>query len=65
MALHNSFSGIEGFRYPVFFFITFAWLGVAHPPRTSLKFLPLAAAAYLGPLVLQHHRTSIALASAL
>ena len=65
MALHNSFAGIEGFRYPVFFFITFAWLGAAHPPRTSLKMLPLAAAAYFGPLLPPSHRTGIALASAL
>jgi diguanylate cyclase (GGDEF)-like protein len=65
MASHNWFTGIEGFRYPVFFFVTFAWLGVAHPPRTSLKVLPLAAAAYLGPLLSPQHRTAIALASAL
>ena len=51
MALHNYCSGIEGFRYPVFFFVTFAWMGASHPPRTSLKFLPLAAAAYLVPLL--------------
>ena len=35
----------------MFFFVTFAWLGASHPPRTSLKFLPLAGAAYLMPLV--------------
>jgi diguanylate cyclase (GGDEF)-like protein len=51
IAMHNYCSGIEGFRYPVFFFVTFAWMGASHPPRTSLKFLPLAAAAYLVPIL--------------
>ncbi|TML92025.1 MAG: GGDEF domain-containing protein [Actinobacteria bacterium] len=51
IALHNFCAGNEGYRYPVFFFVTFAWLGASHPPRTSLKFLPLAGAAYLMPLV--------------
>ena len=64
MALHNYCSGIEGFRYPVFFFVTFAWMGASHPPRTSLKFLPLAAAAYLVPLLVAD-RSAEALSSAL
>ena len=64
MALHNYYSGIEGFRYPVFFFVTFAWMGASHPPRTSLKFLPLAGAAYLVPLLVAN-RSAEALSSAL
>ena len=64
IALHNYCSGIEGFRYPVFFFVTFAWMGASHPPRTSLKFLPLAAAAYLVPLLVAD-RSAEALSSAL
>lgn len=64
MALHNYCSGNEGFRYPVFFFVTFAWMGASHPPRTSLKFLPLAAAAYLVPLLVAHGSAE-ALSSAL
>ena len=64
IALQNYCSGLEGFRYPVFFFVTFAWMGASHPPRTSLKFLPLAAAAYLMPLLVAD-RSAEALSSAL
>ena len=64
IAGHNYCSGIEGFRYPVFFFVTFAWMGASHPPRTSLKFLPLAAAGYLVPLLVAD-RSAEALSSAL
>jgi diguanylate cyclase (GGDEF)-like protein len=62
VALHNSFSGLDGFRYPVFFFIIFGWMGATHPAGTSVKFLPLACAAFLVPLFVAH-ATGVAVAS--
>jgi hypothetical protein len=65
IALHNCFCGVEGFRYPIFFFVTFAWIGVVHPPRTAVKFLPLLAAAYVLPLLGESPRDAVAMASSL
>ena len=41
--------------YALYYLITFVWIGVSHPRRTSLAFAPLAAAAYLIPLVATGH----------
>jgi len=38
----------------VFFMVAFVWLGMAHPPRTSVAMAPLAALAYLLPLLSLH-----------
>ena len=38
------------FTYAVFFVIAFVWIGLAHPPMTSIAFAPLAAVAYLAPI---------------
>lgn len=37
--------------YGVLFVAVFAWLGLRHPPRTSLKVLPLFVPAYVVPLI--------------
>jgi diguanylate cyclase (GGDEF)-like protein len=37
--------------YGVWFVVVFAWIGFWHPPRTALAFAPLAAVAYVAPLV--------------
>jgi diguanylate cyclase (GGDEF)-like protein/PAS domain S-box-containing protein len=47
---YAAFSGHDGYRYGLFFFVSFAWIGVAHPVGTSAKFAPVAAVAYLVPL---------------
>jgi PAS domain S-box-containing protein len=49
IALGNHFAGAEPFRYSIYFVVAFMWIGIAHPPRTSLAFAPLFAAAYLLP----------------
>ena len=50
IAVGNAVGGSDYFSYPVFFLLVFVWLGMLHPPKTSLLALPLAAAAYVIPL---------------
>jgi hypothetical protein len=53
----------DPYRYGVFFIITFLWVGVAHPPYTSLRVLPLFLAAYFGPMLVPSEQSASALAS--
>ena len=48
--LTNHFDGADGYRYGLFFLVAFAWIGLSHPLGTSVRFSPLMALAYLGPL---------------
>jgi diguanylate cyclase (GGDEF)-like protein/PAS domain S-box-containing protein len=48
---HGYFSADDGFIYGLFYVFVFVWLGLGHPPGTSLRFLPLFAVAYVVPLV--------------
>jgi signal transduction histidine kinase len=52
IALRNAFAGPSLHIYGVFFVVAFVWIGIAHPPRTSLAMAPLATAAYILPLFL-------------
>ena len=54
IALHDRFSGNDGFLYSAFYLVVFVWLGLAHPPGTSLRFAPLFVAAYVAPLIGAH-----------
>ncbi len=49
IALGNHFAGAEPFRYSIYFVLAFVWIGLAHPPRTSVYFAPLFVAAYVIP----------------
>jgi signal transduction histidine kinase len=51
IALGNTSGGREHLAYGVFFVVTFVWIGMAQPQRTSLAMAPLAAAAYILPLL--------------
>ena len=51
IALGNTFDGFDQHGYGVFFVVTFVWIGMAQPQRTSLAMAPLAAAAYILPLL--------------
>jgi signal transduction histidine kinase len=51
IALGNTFGGYDLHTYGVFFVVAFVWTGLAQPPRTSLAIAPLAAAAYILPLL--------------
>ena len=65
IALANHFAAAEPFRYGVFFIVSFAWIGFAHRPRTSIAFSPLLIVAYLLPLFTTNSATPSALASLL
>jgi diguanylate cyclase (GGDEF)-like protein/PAS domain S-box-containing protein len=65
IALHDRFTGGDGFVYATFYLVAFVWIGLAHPPGTSLRFFPLLAVAYLAPLIgMDQMRTSLAFSSA-
>ncbi len=65
IALHNVYSGSDGYRYAPFFFITFAWLGLVHRQGTSLKVSPLAVIAYVTPLAVSGRLTTVTAVSIL
>ena len=50
IGLVNAF-GTDPFSFGIFFVMAFVWIGVAHPRWTSIKFAPLAAAAYFASLM--------------
>lgn len=47
----NAFADGDPYTYAVYFVVVFAWLGLHQPPGTGLALAPLAAAAYLVPLL--------------
>jgi signal transduction histidine kinase len=51
IALGNVFGGTDRLLYGVFFVVAFVWIGMAQPPRTSAAMAPLAAVAYVLPLL--------------
>jgi signal transduction histidine kinase len=51
IAFANVFGGSDMRAYGVFFVVAFVWIGLAQPPRTALFMAPLAAAAYVVPLL--------------
>jgi signal transduction histidine kinase len=56
----NMYGGTEYFTYAVFFVVAFVWIGLAHPPWTSLLVAPLALVAYLLPLAELPHDDAVA-----
>jgi signal transduction histidine kinase len=51
IALANISGGSDLRAYGVYFVVAFVWIGLAQPPRTALLVAPLAAAAYIVPLL--------------
>jgi signal transduction histidine kinase len=51
IALGNAFGGATLYTYSVFFVVAFVWIGMAHRPGTATAMAPLAAAAYILPLI--------------
>ena len=51
IAAGNAYGGAATHTYGVFFVVVFAWVGIGHPPWTSLKLTPLAALAYILPIL--------------
>jgi len=54
-SLGNAFGMDRPYDYGVFFVVVHVWIGIAHPPRTSILFGPLTLAAYAGPLLVGTH----------
>lgn len=53
IGLGNYFGSARSYSYSVYFIVAFVWLGVSHPRWTSLWFAPLAAVAYVTPILLR------------
>ena len=64
IAVADRYGASTPYTYPLFFLVLFVWVGVWHPPRTSLALAPFALGAYLAPL-LTHDDAPVALTSAL
>jgi diguanylate cyclase (GGDEF)-like protein len=50
VAYGNLHATTEPFDYAVYFVLVHVWVGLAHPPRTSLVLSPVTIAAYVAPL---------------
>jgi diguanylate cyclase (GGDEF)-like protein len=50
IAFGNAFGPQQALDYGVYFAVLHAWIGLAHPPRTSLLVAPLTAIAFAAPL---------------
>ncbi len=50
IGLSNTFGSTRNHTYSVFFVVAFVWIGISHPRWTSLRFAPLAVAAYAIPI---------------
>jgi diguanylate cyclase (GGDEF)-like protein len=50
IAFGNAFGPRQALDYAVYFAVLHAWIGLAHPPRTSLFVAPLTAIAFAAPL---------------
>jgi len=63
IGLGNHAAGAEPYRYGIYYVVAFSWIGIAHPPLTSLRFVPLFVVAYLVPLHTAGHATIEAVSS--
>jgi diguanylate cyclase (GGDEF)-like protein len=57
ISVHNTVSSGDAYRYGTFFLVLFMWVGIWHPRGTSLAVSPLAAGAYVVPLLVTHQPT--------
>ncbi len=55
IAAFNAASGVNGYRYAIFFMLTFVWIGLALPPGGSVRLTPVLIVSYLLPLLLAGH----------
>jgi diguanylate cyclase (GGDEF)-like protein len=53
IGLGNYYGSARSYSYSVYFIVAFVWLGISHPRWTSLWFAPLAAFAYVTPILLR------------
>jgi signal transduction histidine kinase len=64
IAAGNSFGGSDPRAYGIFFIVVFVWIGISHPPWTSLLMAPLAAVAYVAPIIALSDTSGSSLSSA-
>jgi len=64
IAFGNYFGSARSYSYSVFFIVAFAWIGLAHPRWTSIKFAPVAAVAYVWPILYRSRSAGAADAAA-
>ena len=50
IALHNIVAGLDPYRYGMFFFVVFIWLGLHERRGSSLLMAPLVTIAYIAPI---------------
>ena len=50
IAVFNAASAMNGYRYALFYMLTFVWIGLALPPGGSVRLTPALIASYLSPL---------------
>ena len=60
IGLHNYWTGGEGYRYGVFFFVVAAWVGLMHPRGTTVLITPLMVTAYVVPALFVGNTVEIA-----
>jgi diguanylate cyclase (GGDEF)-like protein len=58
IGLGNYFGSARSYSYSVYFIVAFVWLGITHPRWTSVWFAPLAAVAYVTPILLKSDETA-------
>jgi signal transduction histidine kinase len=63
IVLSNLYGGVSAFSYAVYFVVVFVWVGIGQPPGTSYWLAPLAAAAYVGPFLLEGEPATNAISS--
>jgi PAS domain S-box-containing protein len=54
IALANNAGGISAYTFGTFFVFVFVWIGMAQPPGTSLRMVPVAALFYVLPGAVGH-----------
>jgi diguanylate cyclase (GGDEF)-like protein len=59
----NVYGGSAPVMFGVFFVVVFVWVGLAHPPRTSLLVLPIALPAYVLPILALPEDPALSLSS--
>lgn len=57
------YGGVGPYSHAVFFIVVFAWIGVAHPPKTGFWLVPFAATAYVVPLAISDRTATGGVAS--
>ncbi len=64
IAAANAVGGFPFFSYGIFFVVVFVWIGICHRPLVPTLFAPLAAFAYIFPVLLLGRQVAAGISSA-